>query len=309
MRLRSCLFAGLLALSLQDERASAEEPRASTIDVRQGKLHYLTLGKVSAAVPLIALNGGPGLDHAYLLDSHVWQGLSKKRQIIFYDQRATGLSRTTAPYSAITIDLLLTDLEALRARLGAPRIALLGHSWGGILAMAYAIRHPNRVSNLILVGSGSPKPAEHEFLFDRIYPEIVARHPPDPSPAGKVGCVSIEEYERMSYYDQRNRPRSGRGGFSQDVCTHVMHQALKLDLFPQLRRLRVPTLVINGRFDANVAPTVAYAISKAIKGSQLVYFEQSGHSPFIEEPDRFELVVGNFLDGQAAAGEADPPSP
>jgi proline iminopeptidase len=74
-----------------------------------------------------------------------------------------------------------------------------------------------------------------------------------------------------------------------------MLEAMKLDLFPQLRNLRVPTLVINGRFDANVAPTVAYGISKAIPGSKLEYFERSGHSPYLEEPDKFELVISNFL--------------
>lgn len=99
----------------------------------------------------------------------------------------------------------------------------------------------------------------------------------------------------------RNRPSSkgsGDGGFSQQVCTKVMLDAMKLDLYPALRRLNVPTLVINGRYDANVAPTVAYKISRAIPGARLVYFERSGHSPFVEEPDKFTFEVERFLDAQ-----------
>jgi proline iminopeptidase len=291
------IFFAATQSGLAPAQGTAPEQRTATIDVRQGKLHYVTVGERKAVAPLIALNGGPGLDHSSLLGASVWHGLSKDRPIIFYDQRGMGGSASAVPASAITIDMMVEDLEALRQHLDAPRMDLLGHSWGGILAMAYAIKYPDRVSHLVLVGSGSPKPAEHEYLFDRLFPEIVAQQVPDESPAGKMGCVNIQDYARMSYYDIRNRSRrqGGGGTFSQEICTAVMLEAMKIDLFPQLRTLRVPTLVINGRFDANVAPTVAYAISNAIPGSKLEYFERSGHSPFVEEPDKFELVVGNFL--------------
>ena len=274
----------------------------SSIEVQGGELNYFTLGRDAAGIPLIVINGGPGFDHGYMLDTPVWAGLAKKRPIIFYDQRGTGLSTSNVPASSQTIRMLVEDLEALRRHLGVAKLALLGHSWGGILAMSYAVAYPDHVSKLIVVGSGSPKPATHEFLFDKLFPEIIARQKPDSTPAGKVGCADVGDYERMSYYDLRNRPRSGGdGGFSSEVCTAVMLQALKLDLFPQLKGLHVPTLVTNGRFDANVAPTVAYKISQTIPGSELVYFEHSGHSPFVEEPERFELVVGNFLDDAGPA--------
>ena len=116
--------------------------------------------------------------------------------------------------------------------------------------MAYAVRHTEHVAHLIVVGSGDPKPAEHEFLWGKLFPEVTATIPNDPSPAGQMGCVAVEAYDRMSYYDIRNRPSSkgsGDGGFSQQVCTTVMLDAMKLDLYPALRRLNVPTLVINGR--------------------------------------------------------------
>ena len=65
---------------------------------------------------------------------------------------------------------MVDDLEALRRSLNAEKIDLLGHSWGGILSMAYAVRYPDRVRHLILVGSGDAKPAANEYLFDKLYP-------------------------------------------------------------------------------------------------------------------------------------------
>jgi proline iminopeptidase len=154
---------------------------------------------------------------------------------------------------------------------------------------------------MILVGSGDAKPAENEFLFDKLYPDIVAEIPVDTSPAGQMGCVEIDAYDKMSYYDQRNNvPVAGDPVmFSSETCTTVMLDAIKLNLYPALAKLDVPTLVINGRFDANVAPTVAYRISKAIPDSKLVYFERSGHTPFVEEPEKFALVVERFLADKA----------
>lgn len=269
---------------------------AKEAGAKEAELHFVAIGK-AGGVPLVAVNGGPGFDHRYLAAAPVWSELAKGRKIIFYDQRGTGDS-PAAPAEDLTVDRMVADLDALRRRLKAERIDLLGHSWGGILSMAYATRHPDRVAHLILVGSGDAKPASTEYLFDKLYPDIMATIPPDPSPAGQTGCIETDAYDRMSYYDQRNRAHDKPESpprFSADACTAVMLDALKLDLYPQLAGLAVPTLVINGRFDANVAPSVAWRISKAIPGAKLEYFEHSGHSPHVEEPDKFALVVERFL--------------
>lgn len=259
-------------------------------------LHYVSIGKAES-VPIIAVNGGPGFDHRYLIAAPVWQGMAERRQIIFYDQRGTGESPGAAG-GVLSVEGMVEDLEALRRHLKIDRMDLVGHSWGGILSMAYATRYPAHVAHLVLVGSGDAKLTSHEYLFDKLYPDITATIPPDPSPAGQMGCVAIDAYDRMSYYDQRNQvqatgPDAPR--FSQETCTTVMLDAMKLDLYPALAKLNVPTLVINGRFDANVAPTVAWRIAHAIPGAKLAYFERSGHSPFVEEAEKFALVVEHFL--------------
>lgn len=275
-----------LALPSAAKEASAED----------AGVHFVAIGK-AGGVPLVTVNGGPGFDHRYLAAAPVWSEVAKQRQIIFYDQRGTGDSPAT-PTDDLTVNRMVADLDGLRRRLKAERIDLLGHSWGGILSMAYAARHPDRVEHLILVGSGDAKPASTEYLFDKLYPDIMATIPPDPSPAGQAGCIETDAYDRMSYYDQRNRLPDAPDSpprFSAATCAAVMLDALSLDLHPQLAGLTVPTLVINGRFDANVAPSVAWRLSKAIPGAKLEYFEHSGHSPHVEEPAKFAQVVTDFL--------------
>lgn len=268
-------------------------------------LHYVSIGKPEV-VPIVAVNGGPGFDHRYLIAAPIWQDMAERRQIIFYDQRGTGESPGAAG-GELSVSGMVEDLEALRRHLKIERMDLIGHSWGGILSMAYATRYPGHVAHLVLVGSGDARLTSHEYLFDKLYPDITATIPADNSLAAQMGCVAIDAYDRMSYYDQRNLvqatgPDAPR--FSQDTCTTVMVDAMKLDLYPELAKLDVPTLVINGRFDANVAPTVAWRISHAIPGAKLAYFERSGHSPFVEEPEKFALVVEHFLadDGDKGAG-------
>lgn len=292
------LLAGMIFLSSPAPAAADEGGRMAP--VQAGSLYYEETGRGDQA-PLVLVNGGPGFDHSYLHDTPVWNDLSRNHRIVFFDQRGTGRSVSEIPTERLTVDLLVADLEALRVKLGVRKISLLGHSFGGFLAMAYAVRHPDKVDRLILVGSGSPRLAATQYLFDKLYPDILNSKFPDEddSPAGRMGCKksTLPLYARMSFYDQRNRqgaPDDG-GDFSEATCTAVMLDAVKIDLSPELSRINVPTLVLNGRFDANVAPTVAFGISNAIGGSQLVFFERSGHTPFVEEPDRFELVLERFL--------------
>lgn len=291
-------FVGAIGVMAAASVVSAgEKPEGAAAVTRD--LYSISIGD-ARGVPLIAVNGGPGFDHRYMFTAPIWKDIAAHRQIVFYDQRGTGRS-PGGTGKQLSVAGMVEDLEMLRRRLKVEKIDLVGHSWGGVLSMAYAVRYPQHVAHMILVGSGDAKPAENEFLFDKLYPEIVAEIPVDTSPAGQMGCVEVDAYDKMSYYDQRNNvPVAGDPVmFSSETCTTVMLDAIKLDLYPALAKLNVPTLVINGRFDANVAPSVAYRISKAIPDSKLVYFERSGHTPFVEEPEKFALVVERFLADKA----------
>src|SRR3954471_17519795 len=137
-------------------------------------LYYEVLGGGSGT-PLLVANGGPGFDHAYLHISEVWTALARDRPVVVYDQRGNGRAGALKPGQSCTLADQIADLEALRDHLGYAKIDLLGHSWGGFLAMAYAARHPERIERLILVDSAAPKWADTLFLFKEVFPQEVEK--------------------------------------------------------------------------------------------------------------------------------------
>jgi proline iminopeptidase len=265
-------------------------------------LYYEALGVGDKSkVPLVVANGGPGFDHSYLHVSNVWGELAKDRQVVLYDQRGTG--RSTTPAGPTKLADQIADLEALRQHLGAETIDLLGHSWGGYLAMAYTARHPNRVHRLLIVDSAAPRWKDTVFLFKDVYPEGVARQDALAF-SGELGDeaanqTSMREYFAMLFYSPENRDaflaHMTNNRYSAEVNRALNADLERFDLGPELLKFRMPTLVITGRFDANVAPSTAWRIHQAVPGSRFVVFEKSGHLPFFEEPARFVQVVGDFL--------------
>ena len=282
--------------------ARAAEPAGRLIDGPAGKLFVETHG-TAAGRPLLVVNGGPGFDHGYLVTSPVWDEIAKGRRVVMYDQRGTGRSTPIKPGTPLTLRDQLADLEAVRKALGAEEIDLLGHSYGGSLVMAYTARYPDRVKRLLIVDSAAPKWSETIFLFHQVYPEIAERMDgfEFASQFGDAAAIEgqIQEYLSMLFWDPGHRDAFLRafkpGGFRRHV-NEVLHADMgRYDLNPEIRKFRMPVLVITGRHDMNVAPVVAWKIHKAIPGSQLVIFERSGHLPFFEEPERFRTVVEEFL--------------
>jgi proline iminopeptidase len=266
---------------------------------------YETRGSGSGT-PLVIANGGPGFDHSYLHCSDAWDRIARGRKVIFYDQRGNGRSGAIADSVPCGVAEQIADLEALRSHLGHEKIDLLGHSWGGYLVMAYAARHPDRIAHLIIADSAAPKIQETAFLFKQIYPETTAREDAlafdvelgDP----EAIAADLREYFTMLYVSDEVRAAETKRApgfvFNQKVNKKVWGDAERFDLNPELPELRMPTLVITGRFDFNVAPSVAWGIHRAIPGSQFAVFEKSGHLPFCEEPDAFVKRVEGFLAGR-----------
>lgn len=273
-----------------------------TVEQDGRTLYYEVLGGGSLT-PLVVLNGGPGVGHDYLHCSDVWDRLATMRPTLLYDPRGTGRSSRLAPDEACTYRHQLEDLEALRACLGWERVDILGHSFGGNVAMGYAARHPERVRRLVLVDSGDPKDSEATMLFAQVYPDVWSecRSVEFAEALGDNEAYRrwFELYNRMLFYSPDLRDaflaRAAEGGMVREVNEQVWQDTKRYDLWPELPKLTMPVLVITGRFDANVAPSVSYGIHKAIPGSRFVVFERSGHKPFYEEPDAFERLVGEFL--------------
>jgi proline iminopeptidase len=265
-------------------------------------LYYETIGS-GEGTPLFVANGGPGFDHTYLHLSDAWDQISKNRRVILYDQRGNGRSSAIAPGQSCTLKDQLDDLEALRAHLGADKIDLLGHSWGGYLVMAYAARYPQHIRRLLIVDSAAPKWSDTIFLFKDVYPDGVEREDAAlfASQMGDKSAAerSLREYFSMLFYSPEKRDHAlaqmADVDENREVNQTLNHDIQRFDLNPELPKFHFPTIVMTGRFDMNVAPVIAYKIHKAISGSEFVVFDRSGHMPFYEEPEKFVQTVDTFL--------------
>jgi len=294
------LFAAALALPVY-----ATEEAGKTFDAPGATLYYEVRGG-GPGVPLFLANGGPGFDHLYLHAGDVWDRIAESRPVIFWDQRGNGRSGALKSGQSCTLADQVADLEALRAHLGFEKIDLLGHSWGGYLAMAYAARHPERIAHLVILDSAAPRWQDTRFLFEDVFPETVERQQAlayDVTLGDQEAITAdMREYMSMLFVSPEKRDAflalAPSFAYSQSINLALNADLARFDLNPELPHFHFPTLVGTGRYDFNVAPVIAYRIHKAIPGSRFVVFEWSGHLPFAEEPEVFRRGLEDFLAGK-----------
>jgi proline iminopeptidase len=210
---------------------------------------------------------------------------------VFYDQRGTGKSTRLASGASQTVEAQIADLEAVRTKFGFAKFSLVGDSYGGFLAMAYAAAHPEHVAKLILSDSAAPAMKNIVRVLNQVFPDM----PPRPSDPDE----SMRYHFRMLFYSEEKRDAYLAGakdlGYAPQTGAAVSRAISKVDLTPELAKFHFPTLVITGRYDMNVAPLTAWNIYKAIPGAKFVVFAKSGHLPSYEEPDKYVQVVDDFL--------------
>jgi len=270
-----------------------------TLDV---DLAYETFGVANSATPVIVANGGPGLSHVYMLQNDVWTRLGQHRQIVFYDQRGTGKSKRVSADAAVGMDAQVADMEAVRAKFGFTKFDLVGDSYGGLLAMAYAAAHPEHVAKLILSDSAAPAWKDIVQVLPDVFPDVleqIAASEKNAAAGDDAADRGIRNHFRMLFYSEENRDAYLAGakdlGATPKVGAAVQKATRALDLTAELPKFNFPTMVITGRYDMNVAPLTAWNIYKAIPGAKFVVFEKSGHLPSYEEPDKYVKVVDAFL--------------
>ena len=296
-------------------------PARSPLDpptVREGRfssggadLYWRDIGR---GMPVVVLHGGPDFDHQYLLPE--LDRLADRCRLVYYAQRGRGASRGVVRAGDVSLASEIEDLDALRAHLGLESIALLGHSWGGVLAMEYAIRHPGHVSHLVLLNTG---PASHDDDRDmranrrRAEPRVVERlaelsstleySAGDPEADAAYYRVhfgtTIGDAGRLEQLVGRLRANFTREGIltARAIEQRLMDETWRsstYDLFPMLGRLRVPAIVIHGERDL-IPVTCARRIANALPGARFVLLAGSGHFSFLDAPDAVHEAVTSFL--------------
>jgi len=275
----------------------------STISIRDVSLHVKVMGQ---GYPLVLMHGGPGLDHTSLL---ALQPLADQFTLIFYDHRCNGRSEG-AEVSSMTFENLTADADALRQTLGFDKWAVLGHSFGGNVALEYALRYPQNLSHLILMNTGGD-----QWWVNHNAPELLAKRGYSASVVQAArrfynGQLTPDEFLRtsmkfMSAYFYRNfllvmahevfsagprpkmRPEALIFGYSQLLKSWTV--------MDRLNEIKVPTRVIAGRYDFLFPPEHQAILVDRLPNAELVLIERAGHNPQMEQSAQVISAIRDFL--------------
>jgi L-proline amide hydrolase len=268
--------------------------------------------------PLLCLHGGPGATWHHL---EPYQELAEGRRVICYDQLGCGNSAVGEPHdsSMWTTELYLSEVAAVREALGLAQCHVLGHSWGGMLGMAYAATRPPGLISLIAESS----PPSVPFWLTEL-DELRATLPADVEAVLRrheaAGTTDSQEYEAtmMAFYDRhlcRVRPwpdwlqRTFDGLAANPEVYHVMNGPSEFhvigglkdfDITADLGAIAAPTLLFCGEFD-EVTPATVEQAHRAIPGSQFVVMPGCSHMSQAERPDATLGLVRGWLAGTEAS--------
>ncbi len=282
------------------------------IPVNNAELYYRETGH---GQPIIILHGGPDFDHTYLLPD--MDRLADSFRLIYYNQRGRGKSARGVQPGDVTMKSEVEDLESVRKFFGLESVSLLGHSWGAVLALEYAIRHPNHVSHLIILNTA---PVSHQdYLLLRKsrrektpadIDELKARASEAKYQEGDPDTVA--NYYRVHFRSTIRQPKqleqvvqSLRASFTKEgiqkaraiekrLCNETWF-VNEYDLIPKLKELNIPTLVIHGDYDF-VPMECAEHIAQAMPRARFVLLKDTGHFSYIESPEEVRKEILNFRD-------------
>jgi proline iminopeptidase len=287
------LRALLLLLLALGSVARGDELR---VDIDGALFYARVTGRGAEAI--VAIPGGPGLSHDYLRPLE--RLASAQRRVVLYDPRGTGRSRVGG---ALDLDAQVADLEAIRRAVGVERIHVLGHSWGTILAVAYADAHPTRVASVILVGMGAPTEASDRATFQRGFAARKAALVreglvPKKSPGVRgEDCMPVfDAILPVHFFDPRHPDAwTLPGTYRCEAGRRIKKAVGAWDLRPALGRLSAPVLLLSGAADLN-DPGLALT-ARLIPRDRLTdeRLPRCGHFPWLECPEPFFASLERFL--------------
>jgi len=305
----------ILTYSLCAQNFPDSQTDGKYYEVNGAKIWTVSFGNGN---PLFFIAGGPGNAHSYL---RAFDSLSTTNTLVYFDAFGRGKSDTARNVTEYSLERDVEDLEGLRKAMGFSKISVLGHSYGGVVAQAYAIKYPENVSQLILANTF------HSYLMwqencDNSNHEIKTNYPEvwkELMAARKKGSISSsnnhqEIYGQVpygflyAYNPDKFLSRGKRKPYPNPFNTKLYYQIVgpdgdfivtsdmaKYDVRQKLKTLKMPVLIVAGRYDRVAVPWMQVQYKKYCPQAQFVMFEKSGHNPPLEEPEKeFPLII-DFL--------------
>jgi len=271
--------------------------------INSTEIYVKSLGKGS---PIIVLHGGPGLNHTYFLPQLA--DLAKSHRLIFFDQRASGKSSADLDSTQMTLDAMVDDIDAIRKHFKYEKVNLFAHSFGGLLAMKYAIKYPSHVRRVILVSSIAPAAGEFGTETQRAArskttkADSIAGVAIRQSDAFKAGSgTAIAQLLKLTF-----KPSFHDAAYVDSLTLHIdddfmikrktmfllVKELNSYNIYSELSSIKAPVLIIHGASDTT-PEALPVKIQQAIPGSNQVTMKRAGHWAFVESRKEFnELVIG-----------------
>ena len=273
------------------------------------RIYYKTLG---SGVPLLLLHGGPGADHSDFLPA--LQPMARHCQLVLIDERGSGRSERLKDPKGYTLTSMVQDIECVRRHLKLAQFVVLGHSFGGILAQAYAVRHPKRILGLVLAGTGSSaRCIDRDFrnLRKRLPARLRARltrqeksgiFQADGSYTKDYAAASAEALAPHMYAKPPPRYRQPfeigmevlREMWVRRSDFRIDGNLKGFDFTWSLSRVKAPSLIVIG--DRDLVSTATADISRAsLPRATLVVMAECAHMMYIDQTARFNRLLEEFL--------------
>ncbi len=280
------------------------------VNVQGNDFYYRLFGEENRGRNVVCLHGGPGATHEYLLP--MADIVQRGYMVILYDQLGCGKSQLPANPALLTIERAVEDLEVFRKKMKLGRIHLFGSSYGGLLAIAYALKYQRNLKSMITAGGLASVPlttSEMERL-KRGLPAKVQKTINDFEALGKYTdpeyLRAVDVFYRKHLCRLETWPAELKHSLEGTSATvygtmngpnefTIIGNIRYWDVSRRLNEIRVPALVTGGRHD-EVTPKVARQIHNGISGSKLVIFSSSSHLPMWEERTKYMRTVSRFLD-------------
>ena len=260
----------------------------------------LSVKEFGKGQPLVLLAGGPGLDAIYL--KSIWEQLQNNYRCIVPDQRATGQSELkTIDSISASVDAYVKDLEALRLHLKIDQLTLIGHSWGGMLSMDYASKHPDRVKKLILIGSGGPTGKFFTYFEDNIRMRLHEEDLEEMAELEKMKKSGLKGYWPGYFFDRKKALEIKNATDFDEIMDNLAvtpfvlksYNATEKERTAALKKFRGPVSIIQGRQDP-IGESTSQEIHELLPHSQIHFIEKCGHLPWWENEAQvrifFELL-------------------